>query len=62
MSADPSSPSLLDQLIDSFMERQRRGDRPSIAEYLEKYSELASEIREVFPALAVMEELAPTDP
>src|SRR5262245_37874100 len=60
MSSEPSSPSLLDQLIDSFMERQRRGERPSIDEYLQKYPELADEIRDVFPALNVIEEFADT--
>src|SRR5262245_218366 len=61
MSTDPSSPSLLDRLVESFLDRRRRGERPSIEEYLERYPELAEQIRDVFPALEVMEECGPAD-
>jgi hypothetical protein len=47
---------LLDQLVDSFMERRRRGECPSIDDYLRKHPDLADQIREVFPALELMEE------
>ncbi len=56
MSADPPTPPSLDRLMESFMERQRRGERPSVEEYARQYPELADAIRDVFPALAVMEE------
>jgi serine/threonine protein kinase len=56
MTSEPSPPSLLDQLVESFMQRQRDGGRPSIDEYLQKYPELAEQIREVFPALQLLEE------
>src|SRR5579871_5617735 len=41
----------LDQLAEEFVDRFRRGERPSLKEYTDRYPELASEIRELFPAL-----------
>ena len=38
------------------MDRCRRGERPALAEYTERYPELADRIRDVFPMLVVMEE------
>jgi serine/threonine protein kinase len=42
---------LLDRLAEEFAQRYRRGERPSLKEYLDKYPDLAGEIREVFPAM-----------
>ena len=36
--------------------RFRRGERPSVEEYAAQYPELADEIRELFPALVMMEQ------
>ena len=47
----------VDELVDGFLERHRRGERPSVSEYTEKHPELAERIRALFPALLVMEEL-----
>jgi eukaryotic-like serine/threonine-protein kinase len=47
----------LDDLVESFLERHRRGERPSLSEYADDHPELADRIRAVFPALLVMEEL-----
>jgi hypothetical protein len=49
-------------LAEEFIAR-RRGEKPSLSEYSEKYPELARDIRELFPALVMMEELgdAPQD-
>jgi serine/threonine protein kinase/WD40 repeat protein/tetratricopeptide (TPR) repeat protein len=47
---------LLDQLVEEFAERYRRGERPSLQEYLERYPALADDIRDLFPALAVVEQ------
>lgn len=44
-------------LADSFLERYRRGERPSLSEYVRRHPELAEQIRELFPALVVVEEL-----
>ena len=37
----------------------RRGEHPSIREYTDRYPEHQAEIEELFPALAMMEDLAP---
>ncbi|MDP6503728.1 MAG: serine/threonine protein kinase, partial [Planctomycetota bacterium] len=44
-----------DELASEFVERQRSGDCPTIDEYVERYPELADEIRELFPTIAAME-------
>lgn len=48
----------LDDLVESFLERYRGGERPSPTEYASKHPELAERIRSLFPSLVVMEELA----
>jgi WD40 repeat protein/serine/threonine protein kinase len=47
---------LLTRLADEFAERYRRGERPSLGEYADRYPELADDIRELFPALVDMEQ------
>jgi eukaryotic-like serine/threonine-protein kinase len=55
---EPSSEfDAVDDLADAFLERYRRGERPSLTEYTDKHPELAERIRAVFPALVVMEEV-----
>ena len=49
------------QLAEEFIDRQRRGERPSLAEYVGRHPELAGEIRQVFPAMAMIENLALND-
>src|SRR4051794_24013723 len=49
----------VDRLAEEFAERYRRGERPALSEYVERYPEHADEIRELFPALAFMEQLKP---
>ncbi len=46
----------IDDLVEAFLERYRRGERPSLTEYTDKHPELAERIRALFPALLVMEE------
>ncbi len=55
MSSDSSGVDPLDDLADEFLDRCRRGDRPSLTEYTGRYPELAERIRSVFPALVVMQ-------
>jgi WD40 repeat protein/serine/threonine protein kinase/tetratricopeptide (TPR) repeat protein len=71
MSAHGSSKyALLDQLAEEFAERYRRGERPCVQEYLDKYPELADDIREMLPAMVEIEQVkedrrgasAPTTP
>ncbi len=46
-------------LAEEFVERQRRGEHPSLSEYTRKYPELAEDIVDLFPALLVMERVKP---
>jgi len=47
-------------LAEEFLERLRKGERPSLAEYKERYPDLAEDIDDVFPALAMMDEIDPS--
>lgn len=49
------------ELAEEFLERYRKGERPPLAEYTHKHPDLADEIREVFPAMAMMENIAIED-
>jgi hypothetical protein len=51
----------VEELVDSFLERYRRGERPSLTEYTVRHPELAEPIRALFPALLVVEELGSRD-
>jgi eukaryotic-like serine/threonine-protein kinase len=46
-----------DELAEEFAERHRRGERPSLEEYVERCPDLAQEIREMFPALVEVEQV-----
>ena len=46
-------------LAEEFLERRRRGERPSLKEYTDRYPDMADDIREVFPALVVMDDIDP---
>jgi serine/threonine protein kinase/WD40 repeat protein/Flp pilus assembly protein TadD len=48
---------LIEQLAESFLDRYRRGERPAITEYTTRHPELAGEIRELFPALVMLEQV-----
>jgi eukaryotic-like serine/threonine-protein kinase len=57
---DPSrDPGHVEELAEEFLDRRRRGERPTVAEYAEKYPELAEQIRAFFPALILVEDLKP---
>src|SRR5438477_11072800 len=49
----------VEQLLESFLARWRRGERPGLEEYAARCPERADEIRELFPALVEMEQLKP---
>ncbi len=51
----------IEVLAEEFVERQRRGERPSLSDYTRKYPELAEDIADLFPALLVMERVKPVD-
>jgi serine/threonine protein kinase/WD40 repeat protein len=58
-SSDSSRDALLEWLSEEFVERHRRGERPTLTEYAERHPELATEIRDLFPALVQIEDLKP---
>ena len=59
MNGDPAMPGRIDELAEAYALRLRRGERPTLDEYVAQYPELESSIREVFPAIEMVEGLAP---
>src|SRR6516225_5343629 len=58
--ADATAGSIsVEQLAEEFLERKRKGQRPTVAEYLARYPHLADEIRDVFPVLGLVEDFKP---
>jgi WD40 repeat protein len=53
---DSERDDLLDRLGEEFAARLRRGERPALKEYTERYPELADEIHELFPAMMKVEQ------
>src|SRR3954454_12164144 len=45
-----------DELAEEFAGRFRRGERPSLQEYVDRLPEMAAEIRSMFPALIEVEQ------
>jgi serine/threonine protein kinase/WD40 repeat protein len=48
-----------EEVAESFLERYRAGERPSVAEYVDRYPQLAEQIRNLLPALLAVENAAP---
>ncbi len=46
-----------ERVAEEFVERWRRGESPSVDEYLERYPELAEKLRKLLPAVAIIERL-----
>src|SRR5262245_13312712 len=61
MSTSGSRSGVVLELAEEFLERYRKGQRPSLKEYIDRHPSLADEIREVFPAMAMMEKIALAD-
>ncbi len=63
LSPDGARPELrgdrIGELAESFLTRHRRGEQPSVEDDAAAYPELAADIRRLFPALLLMEELKP---
>src|SRR5215467_11039738 len=53
---------LLTRLADEFAAHYRAGERPSLQEYVDRHPDLASDIRELFPALVEVEQPAAVRP
>src|SRR5271165_499571 len=54
-SSDARNP--VEALAEEFLDRKRRGEHPTLREYVERHPELADKIRDLFPALLMMEGL-----
>jgi serine/threonine protein kinase len=57
--SDSSRDALLERLAEEFVERHRRGEHPALSEYADRHPDLATEIRDLFPALVKIEHLKP---
>lgn len=57
MTSDESSDDQLGPLIDEFLERRRLGEVPSVTEFIRRHPTLADDIRDLFPAIALMEQI-----
>ena len=58
MATDSSERYLVfNRLADEFAERYRRGEHPSVQDYVDRHPELGDEIREFFPALVEVEQV-----
>jgi serine/threonine protein kinase len=64
MSGSESGPDRdpLERLAEEFAARLRRGEHPAISAYVDRHPELADDIRELFPALALVENFKPERP
>jgi hypothetical protein len=62
MSGSASGSDSLGRLADEILERYRRGERPTPTEYAERHPDLAEQIRELFPALVLLEDVRPGPP
>jgi WD40 repeat protein/serine/threonine protein kinase len=61
MSASKSKATIVLELAEQFLQRYRRGERPSLQAIIDQYPELAAEIREIVTALALLENIVLTD-
>jgi tetratricopeptide (TPR) repeat protein len=60
MNDSPLTDNSLDDLAEEFARRCRGGERPSVEDYAARYPQWADDIREMFPAVLMMERLKPT--
>ncbi len=56
-SSDSRDYALIDQLAEEFAARFRKGERPSVQEYCDRYPSIADDLREMLPALAEVEQI-----
>src|SRR5262245_48941738 len=58
---DPSAADPLGQIADEFVEAFRQGKSPSVEEFARRYPAHADEIRDMLPALLLMEQAKPDE-
>ena len=61
MSMSESRSGIVLELAEEFLDCYRKGQRPPLKDYIDRHPELADEILEVFPAMAMMENIAIAD-
>ncbi len=58
---DPDAPSSADDavgpVVEAFLDRFRRGERPSLSDLVARHPEMADELREIIPALVELEQI-----
>ena len=59
METQPPGRETVEHLAEEFAQRYRRGERPLLSEYAARYPEHAEAIRDLFPAVMMMEQIAP---
>src|SRR5260370_40917635 len=59
MSSPSDARSPVELLADEFLARCKRGEKPTIKEYCDRHPGLAEEIRDVFEAVLMVEDLKP---
>src|SRR5262245_39546665 len=52
---DAQAEALMGQIVDEFLERKDRGERPDVEDYARRYPELAGVLRQMLPALGLMQ-------
>ena len=58
-SSSSSDQATVDRLAEEFVARHRCGEQPNLAEYTDRYPQYAEAIRDLFPALALIERVKP---
>jgi eukaryotic-like serine/threonine-protein kinase len=58
-SSSSSDQATVDRLAEEFVARHRRGEHPDVAEYTDQFPQYADAIRDLFPALVLIEQVKP---
>jgi WD40 repeat protein/serine/threonine protein kinase len=58
-SSSSSDQNTVDRLAEEFVARHRRGEHPDLAEYTDRFPQYAEQIRDLFPALVLIEQIKP---
>jgi serine/threonine protein kinase/Flp pilus assembly protein TadD len=59
MTGSGSDSDPLGRLAEEFLARHRRGERPALTEYVARHPNLAEQVRDLFPALLLLEDVRP---
>lgn len=62
MLTDSSASSLVSRCADEYLERLRRGERPTVAEYVQRFPHLSERLREYLPLVSMLEDAGSDSP